>query len=110
MLAFFEFAGSNAWLYVWVALSAFQLLLMFVAPAWIMPLFITFTPLEEGPLKTAIHDYAAQVGALPCTALVVSAFLAPAVHPTQPTMHHAPLPLTTASCTPWHDCPAWPFV
>jgi len=62
VLAFFTFAGDAAWLWVWLALTAFQLLLLFIAPACIMPLFISFTPLEDGPLKRAIHEYASQVG------------------------------------------------
>jgi STE24 endopeptidase len=35
-----------------------MLIIQFVAPAWIMPLFNKFTPLEEGELKSAILAYA----------------------------------------------------
>ncbi len=55
---FFEGAGPHAWIYCWVALSIFQVMLMFVAPVLIMPLFNKFEPLGEGKLKKAIMDYA----------------------------------------------------
>lgn len=55
---FFEATGPLAWLYCWGAVSAFQIVLMFLAPYIIMPLFNKFEPLEDGPLKTAIEEYA----------------------------------------------------
>ena len=61
VLAIFQYAGPGAWLYGWLAVSAFMLVLQFVAPAWIMPLFNTFTPLEEGELKQRIMTYAKSV-------------------------------------------------
>ena len=36
------------------------LVIQFIAPVWILPLFNTFTPLPDGELKTAITDYAAR--------------------------------------------------
>ncbi len=44
-----------AWLWAWVAVTAFSLLLTYVAPTWIMPLFNKFEPLPDGELKTEIH-------------------------------------------------------
>lgn len=58
VLWFFESVGESAWLYCWLALSFFQIFLMFVAPVVIMPLFNKFVPLEDGSLKKAIEDYA----------------------------------------------------
>ncbi|MBW1993212.1 MAG: M48 family peptidase, partial [Deltaproteobacteria bacterium] len=58
VLAFFQYAGSNAWWYCWIAVSLFILGIQFIAPTWIMPLFNKFTPLEEGELKAAILSYA----------------------------------------------------
>ena len=58
ILWFFETAGSSAWLYCWLALSSIQIILMFLAPILIMPLFNKFEPLEDGELKTAILNYA----------------------------------------------------
>jgi len=58
VLWFFEKAGPWAWLYCWIAITLFQLFLIFIAPVVIMPLFNRFFPLDEGDLKNAINDYA----------------------------------------------------
>ena len=58
---FFEAAGFFAWLYCWIAVTLFMLFIQFAAPAWIMPLFNKFKPLEEGELRDAIMDYARSV-------------------------------------------------
>lgn len=55
---FFQWAGPGAWLYAWVSLSLFQLLIGFIAPIFILPLFNKFTPMPEGPLRNAIETYA----------------------------------------------------
>lgn len=54
VLAFFEYAGKDAWWQCWLAVTLFILGLQYIAPTWIMPLFNKFEPLEEGDLKTAI--------------------------------------------------------
>ncbi len=54
LLVFFETAGPLAWLYAWIALTLFLLLIQFIAPTWIMPLFNQFKPLEAGDLKDQI--------------------------------------------------------
>lgn len=56
----FETAGSPAWLYCWLAVAAVIVLMQFLAPVLIMPLFNKFTPLEEGELKQRITEYARQ--------------------------------------------------
>jgi STE24 endopeptidase len=61
ILAIFELAGANAWLFCWAAVTGYVLAIEFIAPNWIMPLFNKFTPLEEGELRTAILGYAASV-------------------------------------------------
>ncbi len=48
--------GPNAWIYGWIAVSGFSLLMMYLAPTYIMPLFNKFKPLEDGELKTAIQS------------------------------------------------------
>ena len=58
VLWFFGRTGSWAWLYCWVAVILFQLILIFVAPVTIFPLFNKFVPLEHGPLREAIEAYA----------------------------------------------------
>lgn len=47
-----------AWLWGWLLVTAFSLILTYVAPTWIMPLFNNFEPLEDGELKTEIHAMA----------------------------------------------------
>ena len=46
--------GATWWLYAWVALVAYQLLVMWIAPNVIMPLFNKFTPLEDVTLKDRV--------------------------------------------------------
>ncbi len=58
VLAFFEYAGTYAWIYCWIAVTLYMLGVQFIAPTWIMPLFNKFTPLESGELKSAILSYA----------------------------------------------------
>lgn len=57
LLWIFE-AVPAAWLWGWLLVTAFSLVLTYVAPIWIMPLFNKFEPLEEGELKTEIHKMA----------------------------------------------------
>ncbi len=61
ILALFEHVGHHAWIYCWIAVTVFSLVLQYVAPTWIMPLFNKFTPLEPGELKEAILSYARSV-------------------------------------------------
>jgi len=62
VLFFFERTGDAAWLWCWGATTAFLLVVQFVAPTWIFPLFNKFEPLGEGPLREALLTYAGQVG------------------------------------------------
>ena len=62
ILSLFEYAGPGAWFYCWMAVTVFILIIQFIAPTWIMPLFNKFTPLEEGELREAIMNYAKSVG------------------------------------------------
>lgn len=57
VLAFFTYIDQYAWLYAWGAVTIFTLVIQFIAPRWIMPLFNDFEPLEEGDLRTKIGDY-----------------------------------------------------
>jgi len=61
ILALFEYAGTYAWLYCWAAVTIFSLVMQYVAPTWIMPLFNKFTPMKSGELKEAILRYARSV-------------------------------------------------
>lgn len=55
----FEAGGPAAWILCWLAVSAFLLVVQFLAPVVLLPLFNRFTPLAEGELRTAITRYAA---------------------------------------------------
>lgn len=55
---FFDQKGPQGWLWAWIGLSAFQLIVTFIAPAVIMPLFNRFEPLLPGELREAISQYA----------------------------------------------------
>ncbi len=61
ILAFFEYAGTNAWWYCWIAVTVYMLGVQFIAPTWIMPLFNKFSPLADGELKSAILSYAGSI-------------------------------------------------
>jgi len=61
LLLLLEHAGTHAWLYCWAAVAAYSLVVQFVAPTWIMPLFNKFTPMAHGELRDAIFNYAASV-------------------------------------------------
>ena len=58
VLWFFKEAGPWAWAYCWIAVTLFQVFLLFVAPVVIMPIFNKFVPLEDGTLREAIEGYA----------------------------------------------------
>ncbi|MDH3329619.1 MAG: M48 family metallopeptidase [Desulfobulbaceae bacterium] len=58
VLWFFATGGQLAWLYCWLVVVSFIIILQFLAPVIIMPLFNKFTPLEEGELQQSITDYA----------------------------------------------------
>ena len=47
--------GERWWLYVWLFWCAFNLLILFIYPTWIAPLFNKFTPLEDAALKARIE-------------------------------------------------------
>jgi STE24 endopeptidase len=60
ILWFFENSGPYAWFYCWLGVILFSVVLQFLAPVLIMPLFNTFTPLQEGSLNEKITHYAKQ--------------------------------------------------
>ncbi len=51
ILKLFVWLGAWWWFWAWVCFAVFQLVMMALAPALILPLFNKFTPLEEGPLR-----------------------------------------------------------
>jgi STE24 endopeptidase len=58
VLKLIEWTGQNWWIWAAVLVVAFQLLLMLVAPAVIMPLFNKFTPLPDGSLRERLFALA----------------------------------------------------
>ena len=58
---FFANAGSMAWLFCWIALTAFSLVMQYLAPTLIMPLFNKFEALPDGDLRSGILGYANRV-------------------------------------------------
>jgi STE24 endopeptidase len=62
VLKLIEWTGANWWLWAAAVVIAFQLLLLLVAPALIMPLFNKFTPLQEGALRERLFALARRTG------------------------------------------------
>ena len=58
VLKLLEWTGPNWWLWAATTVIAFQLLLLLIAPAIIMPLFNKFTPLPEGALRERLFALA----------------------------------------------------
>jgi len=58
VLKLIEWTGATWWLWAAAVVIAFQLLLLLVAPAMIMPLFNKFTPLPEGTLRERLFALA----------------------------------------------------
>lgn len=58
---FLESTGPWAWLICWAVTTCFILAVQYIVPTWIMPLFNTFTPLEDGELKDKLFAYAKRI-------------------------------------------------
>jgi STE24 endopeptidase len=58
VLKLIEWTGMNWWLWAAAVVIAFQLLLLLIAPAIIMPFFNKFTPLPEGTLRERLFALA----------------------------------------------------
>lgn len=59
---FFEWAGSNFWIYTWILVAAVSLFMNLFYSRLIVPIFNKQTPLEDGSLKDMIQAYANKVG------------------------------------------------
>ena len=53
--------GQNFWIYAFLAVTIFSLTINLFYTDWILPLFNRLKPLEEGPLKDRIKEYARKV-------------------------------------------------
>lgn len=54
--------GELWWLYVWSVWVIFNLLVMYIYPTFIAPLFNRFTPLDDGEMKSRIENLLARCG------------------------------------------------
>ena len=61
ILGLLEFGGQFAWIMCWAVSAVFLVVIQYIVPTWIMPLFNKFTPLNDGPLKEAILNYAKSI-------------------------------------------------
>lgn len=61
---------SYAWLWAWAFVTGFQMILTYLAPSLIMPLFNKFTPMPEGALKHEIEALGDRCG-FPLTGVFV---------------------------------------
>lgn len=62
ILTIMEKLTNNWWLYAFLFLTIVQLLLVFIYPTLIAPLFNKFTPISEGMTKTTIENLLDRVG------------------------------------------------
>lgn len=60
--AFFRFAGPRWWIWLFAFLVAFQVLVLWLYPVAIAPLFNRFGPLPEGPLRERLLALAREAG------------------------------------------------
>jgi len=51
-----------AWLYAFGIVTAGSLLLSYIAPKWLLPIFYKFEPMQDGELKSAIDDLSVRCG------------------------------------------------
>lgn len=61
---------AHAWLWAWLVVTGFQLILTYLAPSLIMPLFNNFTPMPDGDLKQDIEALGVKCG-FPLTGVFV---------------------------------------
>ena len=57
-----ERMGSNWWLYVWLVWVTFNLLILFIYPSFIAPLFNKFSPLQDEVMKARIESLLRRCG------------------------------------------------
>ncbi len=62
LLFLVQWAGANWWLWAWGAILAYQLIMFFLGPLVILPLFNKFSPLPEGSLRDSIRTIAEKAG------------------------------------------------
>jgi STE24 endopeptidase len=58
VLSLFEAYGPSAWLIAWICAAVVSIILVYVAPTVILPLFFKTTPVPEGPLRDQVTQLA----------------------------------------------------
>lgn len=59
---FYEQTGSMFWVYAWIVATAFSIFMAMFYSSLIVPLFNKQTPLPNGELREAIHDFSKKAG------------------------------------------------
>ena len=62
ILWFYNKTGDQFWIYTWIFIGLFTVFMTLFYSSLIVPIFNKQTPLEEGPLKSAIYDFARKAG------------------------------------------------
>ncbi len=62
LLTIMDKTGTGWWLYAWILWCLFQLLMLFIYPTFIAPLFNKFSPLTDEALRTRIEQLMQRVG------------------------------------------------
>jgi STE24 endopeptidase len=62
ILWFYNKIGDHFWIYTWIFMGLFTVFMTLFYSSLIVPLFNKQTPLEEGPLRSAINDFARKAG------------------------------------------------
>ncbi|MCW8923900.1 MAG: M48 family metallopeptidase, partial [Gammaproteobacteria bacterium] len=57
-----EKMGDMWWIYTWLLISGFSILMMWIYPTWIAPIFNKFEPLEEGDTLSRIKNLLERCG------------------------------------------------
>ena len=71
LLKLIQIGGSAWWAYAWASVLTFQILMMIVAPIWILPLFNKLEPLAEGELRDRLLTLGERTGFSASTILVM---------------------------------------
>jgi STE24 endopeptidase len=62
ILKLVDWLGAAWWVWAWACVTVFQLIMMVVGPAWILPLFNKLTPLPDGPLRNGLLELGERAG------------------------------------------------
>ncbi len=57
ILSLFETFGPHAWAIAWVCTAAISIILVYLAPTVILPLFFKLSPVPDGPLREQVKEF-----------------------------------------------------